>query len=53
MRFDPETRAVKTYHREQGLQGEEFDFERVPIACATAACASAARADSTSSIRRA
>jgi len=26
MRFDPRTRAVKTYHREQGLQGEEFDF---------------------------
>lgn len=26
MRFDPDTRAVKTYHREQGLQGEEFDF---------------------------
>ena len=25
MRFDPETRAVKTYHREHGLQGEEFD----------------------------
>ena len=25
MRFDPDTRAVKTYHREQGLQGEEFD----------------------------
>ncbi len=24
-RFDPDTRAVKTYHREQGLQGEEFD----------------------------
>ncbi len=26
MRFDPETRAVKTYHRQHGLQGEEFDF---------------------------
>jgi signal transduction histidine kinase/ligand-binding sensor domain-containing protein/DNA-binding NarL/FixJ family response regulator len=26
MRFDPKTHAVKTYHREQGLQGEEFDF---------------------------
>ena len=26
MRFDPETRAVKTYHREHGLQGEEFSF---------------------------
>ena len=25
MRFEPRTRAVKTYHREQGLQGEEFD----------------------------
>ena len=25
MRFDPDTRAVKTYHREHGLQGEEFD----------------------------
>ena len=24
-RFDPRTRAVKTYHREHGLQGEEFD----------------------------
>jgi signal transduction histidine kinase/ligand-binding sensor domain-containing protein/CheY-like chemotaxis protein/HPt (histidine-containing phosphotransfer) domain-containing protein len=24
--FDPDTHAVKTYHREQGLQGEEFDF---------------------------
>ena len=24
-RFDPDTRVVKTYHREQGLQGEEFD----------------------------
>ena len=28
MRFDPQTHAVKTYHREHGLQGEEFDFER-------------------------
>ncbi|MEO8464533.1 MAG: two-component regulator propeller domain-containing protein [Gammaproteobacteria bacterium] len=26
MRFDPETRAIKTYHREHGLQGEEFSF---------------------------
>jgi signal transduction histidine kinase/ligand-binding sensor domain-containing protein/CheY-like chemotaxis protein/HPt (histidine-containing phosphotransfer) domain-containing protein len=26
VRFDPDTHAVKTYHREQGLQGEEFDF---------------------------
>jgi signal transduction histidine kinase/ligand-binding sensor domain-containing protein/CheY-like chemotaxis protein/HPt (histidine-containing phosphotransfer) domain-containing protein len=26
MRYDPQTRAVKTYHREHGLQGEEFDF---------------------------
>jgi signal transduction histidine kinase/ligand-binding sensor domain-containing protein/CheY-like chemotaxis protein/HPt (histidine-containing phosphotransfer) domain-containing protein len=26
VRFDPETGAVKTYHREDGLQGEEFDF---------------------------
>ena len=25
MRFDPDSRTVKTYHREQGLQGEEFD----------------------------
>ena len=25
MRLDPETLAVKTYHREHGLQGEEFD----------------------------
>src|ERR1700722_18426347 len=25
MRFDPETRSVKTFHREHGLQGEEFD----------------------------
>lgn len=25
-RYDPETGAVKTYHREHGLQGEEFDF---------------------------
>jgi signal transduction histidine kinase/ligand-binding sensor domain-containing protein/CheY-like chemotaxis protein/HPt (histidine-containing phosphotransfer) domain-containing protein len=24
--FDPETRAIKTYHREHGLQGEEFSF---------------------------
>jgi signal transduction histidine kinase/ligand-binding sensor domain-containing protein/CheY-like chemotaxis protein/HPt (histidine-containing phosphotransfer) domain-containing protein len=26
MRFDPESGAVKTLHRERGLQGEEFDF---------------------------
>ena len=26
MRYDPQTHAVKTYHREHGLQGEEFDF---------------------------
>ena len=26
MRFDPATRAIKTYHREHGLQGEEFSF---------------------------
>ena len=26
MRFDPETRVVKAYHREQGVQGEEFSF---------------------------
>jgi len=26
MRYDPDTHTVKTYHREQGLQGEEFDF---------------------------
>ena len=26
MRFDPVSRAVKTYHREHGLQGEEFAF---------------------------
>jgi signal transduction histidine kinase/ligand-binding sensor domain-containing protein/CheY-like chemotaxis protein/HPt (histidine-containing phosphotransfer) domain-containing protein len=26
MRFDPETGAIKTYHRERGLQGEEFSF---------------------------
>jgi hypothetical protein len=25
MRFDPVAHAVKTYHREHGLQGEEFD----------------------------
>ncbi|HWG32395.1 MAG TPA: two-component regulator propeller domain-containing protein [Steroidobacteraceae bacterium] len=24
-RYDPRTRTVKTYHREHGLQGEEFD----------------------------
>jgi signal transduction histidine kinase/ligand-binding sensor domain-containing protein/CheY-like chemotaxis protein len=26
MRFDPDSGAVKTFHRERGLQGEEFDF---------------------------
>jgi signal transduction histidine kinase/ligand-binding sensor domain-containing protein/CheY-like chemotaxis protein/HPt (histidine-containing phosphotransfer) domain-containing protein len=26
MRFNPQTRAIKTYHREHGLQGEEFAF---------------------------
>jgi signal transduction histidine kinase/ligand-binding sensor domain-containing protein/CheY-like chemotaxis protein/HPt (histidine-containing phosphotransfer) domain-containing protein len=26
MRLDPKTHAVKTYHREHGLQGEEFEF---------------------------
>ncbi len=26
MRFDPDTGSVKTYHRQHGLQGEEFDF---------------------------
>ncbi|MEJ0039956.1 MAG: two-component regulator propeller domain-containing protein [Gammaproteobacteria bacterium] len=26
MRFDPETHEIKTYHREQGVQGEEFSF---------------------------
>src|SRR5262249_40261843 len=26
MRLDPKTRALKTYHREHGLQGEEFAF---------------------------
>ena len=26
MRFDPATGAIKTYHREHGLQGEEFSF---------------------------
>lgn len=26
MRFDPKTHAVKAYHREHGLQGEEFAF---------------------------
>jgi signal transduction histidine kinase/ligand-binding sensor domain-containing protein/CheY-like chemotaxis protein/HPt (histidine-containing phosphotransfer) domain-containing protein len=25
-RFDPESRAVKTFHREHGLQGEEFNY---------------------------
>ncbi len=26
MRFEPDTGVVKTYHREHGLQGEEFQF---------------------------
>ncbi|HUO79619.1 MAG TPA: two-component regulator propeller domain-containing protein [Steroidobacteraceae bacterium] len=26
MRYDPRTRAVRTFHVEQGLQGEEFNF---------------------------
>jgi diguanylate cyclase (GGDEF)-like protein len=26
IRFDPNTHAMKTYHRQHGLQGEEFDF---------------------------
>ena len=26
MRFEPQTHTVKTYHREHGLQGEEFDL---------------------------
>ena len=26
MRYDPATHAVKTFHREHGLQGEEFNF---------------------------
>ncbi len=26
MRLDPDTLAVKTYHREHGLQGEDFDY---------------------------
>jgi signal transduction histidine kinase/ligand-binding sensor domain-containing protein/CheY-like chemotaxis protein/HPt (histidine-containing phosphotransfer) domain-containing protein len=26
VRFDPDSGAVKTYHREDGLQGEEFNF---------------------------
>ncbi len=26
VRFDPESGAVKTYHREDGLQGEDFNF---------------------------
>jgi signal transduction histidine kinase/ligand-binding sensor domain-containing protein/CheY-like chemotaxis protein/HPt (histidine-containing phosphotransfer) domain-containing protein len=26
MRFEPDSRAVKTFHLEHGLQGEEFDF---------------------------
>ena len=26
MRYDPETGAVRQFHREQGLQGEEFNF---------------------------
>jgi diguanylate cyclase (GGDEF)-like protein len=26
VRFDPDTKALKTFHRQHGLQGEEFDF---------------------------
>ncbi|MDP9090776.1 MAG: ATP-binding protein [Pseudomonadota bacterium] len=26
MRLDPDSRQIKTFHREHGLQGEEFDF---------------------------
>ena len=26
VRYDPETGGIKTYHREHGLQGEEFNF---------------------------
>ncbi len=26
MRYDPESGDLKTYHREHGLQGEEFNF---------------------------
>lgn len=26
VRFDPDTGLIKTYHRQHGLQGEEFDF---------------------------
>jgi signal transduction histidine kinase/CheY-like chemotaxis protein len=26
MRLDPRARSIKTYHREQGLEGEEFDY---------------------------
>ena len=26
MRYDPESGSIKTYHREHGLQGEEFNF---------------------------
>lgn len=26
VRFNPDTGAIKTFHREHGLQGEEFDF---------------------------
>ena len=26
MRLDPDSLAVKTYHREHGLQGEDFDY---------------------------
>jgi streptogramin lyase len=26
VRYDPATGAIKTYHRQHGLQGEEFDF---------------------------
>src|SRR5256885_15992997 len=26
VRYDPENGGIKTYHREHGLQGEEFNF---------------------------
>ncbi|HXZ58757.1 MAG TPA: EAL domain-containing protein [Steroidobacteraceae bacterium] len=26
MRYDPDSSVIKTYHRQHGLQGEEFDF---------------------------
>ncbi len=53
MRFDPATGAVKTYHREHGLQGEEFAFGAHSPPARRPRRASAARAASISSIRRA